>query len=203
MGVFLKVGPLPESPSPNEVLILSWLNRVRSGEVEVFAHLVEAYKNPIYSQFFRWVGKSELAEEMTQDVFLKAYQKIHSFREDSKFSTWLFQIALNRARDFWRQQKKGISVPLDPNFLTSKESDSDVETQNEDKREIVRLRSALEHLKPKYREALSLRFLSELSFQEIADQTGEGLSNIKMRVLRGLEALRKIIDQSSKERSDA
>jgi len=163
----------------------------------VFAQLIETFKNPIFSQMLRWVGQRELAEEMAQDVFLKAYRNIGKFRKDAKFSTWLFQIALNRARDYWREGKsRAVSQALlREETLEAKPSPS-AEEEIQSKNEAERLRTALNQLKADYRETLSLRFLSDLSLQEVAELTGEGLSNTKMRVLRGLTQLRKIMGQS-------
>jgi len=166
------------------------LKRCLQGDAESFGEIVEAYKYPIFERIYRWVGHKETAEEITQDVFMKAFRQAGNFRGESKFSTWLYQIALNRCRDFYRSAKNQREQALIPEASLESPGPPEDETASlaED---VVRLRKGLEKLPPIYREALSLRYLSEMSNEEIAKATGENLSNVKMRISRGLIKLRK------------
>lgn len=173
------------------------LDRCLEGESEAFSEIIEAYKNSLYPMIYRWVGQKETAEEILQDIFLKAFRQLKKFRRESKFSTWLFQIALNRCRDFYRSQRVKREEPLNPEIPildTKPREDENVSAHQE----ILRLREALKSLPPIYREALSLRYLNEMTHEEIAQTLGESLSNVKMRVTRGLIRLRK---KFQKERS--
>lgn len=170
------------------------LDRCLEGEAEAFSEIIEAYKNSLYPMIYRWVGGKETAEEILQDVFLKAFRQLKKFRRESKFSTWLFQIALNRCRDFYRSQRVRKEEPLNPEMPildTKPREDENVSAQEE----ILRLRQALKSLPPIYREALSLRYLNEMTHEEIAQALGEKLSNVKMRVTRGLIRLRKKLQE--------
>jgi RNA polymerase sigma-70 factor (ECF subfamily) len=177
-----------QSPSDDVQLV----HRCRQGEPEAFARLVEIHQTNLFVRIYRWIGQKEAAEEITQDVFLKAYRDLKNFRGDAKFSTWLFQIALNRCRDFWRAQKRSPAgwVPLEEARGAAEPGDpADLEAERNQKAR--NLRRALAELPEIYRETLALRFLNDLSCQEIAEATGQGISNVKMRLLRGLEKLRK------------
>ncbi len=180
--------PLPQT----DVQDLEIIRRCQKGEWDLFASLVDKYKRWVFSHLYRWVGQKETAEEMAQEVFLKAFQDLKNFRQQAKFSTWLFQITLNQARDFWRLQKRReekkeeLSAASLSSF--SKEGPEDLVFVEE---AITHLRAMLQSIPSIYRETLSLRYLSELSLEEVAQVQGEGLSNVKMRVARGLTQLRK------------
>jgi len=175
------------------------LSRCLKGETEAFSQIIDAYKQPLFRLVYRWVGHPDTAEEILQDVFLKAFRQIKNFRGESKFSTWLFQIALNRCRDFYRSRRNkpeeslSLERPLEDG---GPREDEKLGTQEE----ADRLRRALASLPPIYREAVSLRSLSEMSNEEISQATGESLSNVKMRVARGLIKLRKNLERVHHER---
>jgi len=81
----------------NETLELNILKRIREGEVRAYEELVDHYKDFIFSLVLRIVGNREEAEEVAQDVFLKAFNSLAQFRSESKFSTWLYRIAYTTA----------------------------------------------------------------------------------------------------------
>lgn len=178
----------PSQTSNRETEII---RRCQKGESDPFAELVDAYKEWIYRQIFFWVGDPEVAQEMAQEVFLKAYSQIGKFRGEAKFSTWLFQIARNRCRDHWRSKERHLGqhqsweeVP-EPPGLSPEAEDRAIVNQ-----EIRKMKRALETLPEIYREALTLRFLNERSYDEIAGMLEEGVSSVKMRVARGVDLLR-------------
>lgn len=170
------------------------INQCQGGKTDSFEPLVDRHKQKIFQNIFRWVGDRELAEEMTQDVFMKAFAEISNFRGEAKFSTWLFQIARNRCHDFWRGKEKRHLQNKSWEDLNKKPALSPVaEQQAAQAQEVHRIRRALNSLPQIYREAISLRYLSEMSYREISRSVNEGVSNVKMRVARGLEMLRKKI----------
>ncbi len=180
--------------APRDEIDRELVRLCQEGETEAFGRLVQSYKVEIFCRIFRWVGQKELAEEIAQEVFLKAFRDLKNFRGEAKFSTWLFQIALNRCRDFWRSKQR-LPPPgpaLEEIQLEDLAPGADEEMER--RRRVQELRQALSKLKPKYREALSLRYITGLSNSEIAELTQEGLSNVKMRVARGLSQLRKELE---------
>ncbi len=168
------------------------LGRCRAGDSSAFAELVDRHKEAVYRWIYSWVGRKESAEEMAQDVFLRAYKDLGNFRGDSKFSTWLHQIAFNRCRDHWRSRQRKPESLGEEEFLAKVESPrSSAEATAAARQEAEALRSAMAELPDIYREALSLRFFGDLPYEEIAALLGENLSTAKMRVMRGLAQLRR------------
>ena len=82
----------------------SIIKQVQGGERDEYRHLVSSYKNLIYSIIIKQVGNHEVAEDLAQDTFLKAYKHIQSFRFESKFSTWLTHIALNLTSNYFKSK---------------------------------------------------------------------------------------------------
>jgi RNA polymerase sigma-70 factor (ECF subfamily) len=83
-----------------------WVRRVQGGETEAFEVLVRRHEKPIFNLLYRWLGDYEEAADAAQEVFLSAYRSIRKFRGDSKFSTWLYRIAVNHAKN----RQKGLSA---------------------------------------------------------------------------------------------
>ncbi|HKY64233.1 MAG TPA: RNA polymerase sigma factor [bacterium] len=171
---------------------LEALGRCRAGDSSAFAELVDRHKDAVYRWVYSWVGRKESAEELAQDVFLNAFRNLGNFRGDSKFSTWLHQIALNRCRDHWRSRQRKPESLVEEEYLARVESPrASSEVSAVARQEAEALRSAMAELPDIYREALSLRFFGDLPYEEIAAMLGENLSNVKMRVMRGLAQLRR------------
>ena len=170
---------------------LECLDRCRAGETAAFAVLVDRHKEAVFRWIYSWVGSRESAEELAQDVFLKAFRDLGNFRGDSKFSTWLHQIALSRCRDHWRSRQRKPESPVDVASMAKLESrEVSAELRASTRQEGETLRCVMAELPDIYREALTLRFFGDLSYEEIAILLGESLSNVKMRVMRGLAQLR-------------
>ena len=178
--------PTDANPKDEELL-----HQVLAGDRPAFAEIVRRYQNPLHAKIFRWVRDPRVAEEMTQETFIKAFQMLSGFRGESKFSTWLFQIAINKCRDFWRSQKRN---PASPQPIEAAIEVADASPGAESVfaagQAAARVRRALGEIPEKYRETLLLRFMNDLNCAEIAAATGQSLSNVKMRLLRGLEKLR-------------
>lgn len=184
----------PKSPSLDPDL--EALRRCRQGDRQAFAELVERHRNGVFRLIYRWVGQKELGEELAQDVFLKAFRDLSNFREESKFSTWIYQIALNRCRDHWRSQSRKPESALVHDAIPDQPSElPSPETEVERIGDAGRLRQALQELPGIYRDALSLRYFGESNYEEMSEISGEGVSNLKMRVARGLAQLRKKLEE--------
>lgn len=162
--------------------------RVLRGEREAFGALVARYQGPVYRLMLRFTRDAETAAELSQETFLRAFQRLALFDPKRRFFPWLYALALNLARDHARRSP-GRFVPLAP--------DADVELQAagdcEPARAVdaTRIKAALRDLPEGYREALALRYLEDFSLQEVAQAMDLTLSGAKMRVHRGLAMLRK------------
>jgi len=182
--------------SPSQDPDFEALRRCRQGERRAFAEIVDRHKQGVFRLVYRWLGQKERAEELAQEVFLKAYRELERFRGDAKFSTWIYQIALNACRDDWRSRRRRPETRVEPEFLNAQPApDASPEAGVIAESESEALRRALDGLPEIYREALLLRYFGDLSYEEMAERSGEGISNLKMRVARGLAQLRRRLER--------
>jgi RNA polymerase sigma-70 factor (ECF subfamily) len=179
--------------------------KVLNGDRQAYALLVEEYKTPVYSLAYRMTGNSQDAEDLAQETFLRAFNQLFRYDTKRSFFTWLYTISLNiirnhlkknstRRRDDFRQGEKISGTgEFDDKRFTSQESQVIDEGRKEREE---KLESCLQKLSPELRELMILRFYQGLPFEAIAEITGLSLSAIKMRVYRGLEKLRKYIEEN-------
>ena len=168
----------------------------RGGSEEAFALLVERYQRPVYSLLFRMVRSQELAEDVAQEAFVKAWRALARFDETRKFSSWLFKIAHNTALDHLRRQGldtlsldapigEDESAPALPEDPRAENPLARLEARDSGRA----LEQAIARIRPQYREILLLRFQQELSYEEIADLLGVPLGTVKIHIFRGRAAL--------------
>ncbi len=171
----------------------SLVHRAQRGDKEAFAQLYEAHFDKIYRYMILRIGnKAEAeAEDMTQQVFVKAYESISSFRwKGIPFSAWLFRIAHNVFVDFVRKQKRKPTIPLEESLI---ESDSNPELETERRLDIEQLVSATKRLTEAQREVVGLRFAGELSIAEVAKAVGKSQGAVKALQHSAIVALRKVL----------
>lgn len=172
--------------------------RVQQGDNEAFGALVERYEQKLLRYARRFLFDRHDAEDMVQEVFLKAYTNIQSFDATRRFSPWIYRIAHNA---FLNTIKKRQHEPIpffDPDTLLP----HPVSPQRTDDELTVRelremLETSLGQLPPKYREPLVLFYFQDLSYQEIADVMEIPTSTVGVRINRGKAMLRAILKPSS------
>jgi RNA polymerase sigma-70 factor (ECF subfamily) len=179
------------------------VSRALKGDRKAFEMIVRKYEQPLTSYLGRVTGEREAALDFAQEVFLKAYCSLASYRPDFKFSTWLFKIASNHLIDHWRKKKLptiSIDQPID-------EDDGEVLPQVPDpgpsvvrKFELAEIRAkierALKTVPDGLRELFVLRHVNEFSYEEIADIKGLPVGTVKNRVFQAKELLRKRMEGS-------
>jgi len=177
------------------------INRILEGEKDLFLELIQPYQRTVYATLISLLRSKEDAEDVTQDVLLKALARLHQFRRESAFGTWLIQIAINEARMRTRKLRNGRM------FSLTKGADEDgayVPTDFADWREIpsealerseIReaLAKALTSLEEHYRLAFILRDVNELSITETANILGITRGAVKTRLRRARLMLRDIL----------
>ena len=174
------------------------IKKVKKGDRDAFAELVELYKDKVYKVSYRMVGNRQEAEDVAQETFLRVYANIGSYDPKYKFSTWIYRIASNLSIDQLRKRKQVYS--LDKEVVGTDGLDwhdrlSDPAKGPEDEFLTGELQSqvqeAINSLTPKYRSIMILRYLEDLSLNEISEILKLPVSTIKTRIHRGREALRK------------
>lgn len=140
------------------------IRRVVNGERELFRFLVLRFQNMIYSLFMRQLGDSATAQDLTQEVFVKAYSNLKSFRSDSKFSTWLVRIAINHSSAYFKsrsyRERKNQCDLKNREIGSYDNADGNLNLQQ--------LQTALAQLKPKFREVVTLCGLEGQSYEQVA-----------------------------------
>lgn len=166
---------------------------VLKGKVEAFGGIVRKYEKVIFNLMYRAAGSREEAADLTQEAFLKAYDRLHTFRAGRKFHPWLYTLSVNVARDYLRKrQRQPITSLRDPETIAETVfGDSNAIAEADRSAEIQSLFEMLRNLPLDDREALLLRFREGLKMKEIAEQLGLSVSGAKMRVQRGLHKLQK------------
>ncbi|HEX9020233.1 MAG TPA: sigma-70 family RNA polymerase sigma factor [Nitrospirota bacterium] len=176
---------------PDEEAII---HQCLDGNADSYSVLVERYKTMVYNVAFRMVGDADTAKDIAQESFLAAYKGLRQFKFESKFSSWLYRIVLNKCRDHLRLAKETVTTDdiatVRPDPGPSPEQ-AVAARQNTDI-----LQRALKQLPADYREVLILKHIEGLDYQEIAAITGAGIPALKVRAHRGREMLRKVLEQS-------
>src|SRR5215218_8169683 len=160
------------------------LRKAQRGDERAFTLIVRAYETPVYNYVLRLVGDRTLAEDLTQEVFLRVFQGLPKFSLRSKFTTWLFQVTKNRVLDELRasERRPRALVALD-DIAPLEVLDQPVERLEE----IDALWRAVENLSTDLKMALLLRDVVGLSYTEIADALEVTLATVKWRIYKARE----------------
>jgi RNA polymerase sigma-70 factor, ECF subfamily len=187
---------VPLHAKNDEVLI----TLVHQGEQGAYRILVERYQERIRNLIYSIFHEREIVDDLSQEVFIKAYQALPQFRFQSSFYTWLYRIAVNKSRDELRKRKVRRWFSLQTMMENSdKELGSKivVEPQDHETQEI--LAAGLQSLPEKYRLAIVLKDIDGLSYEEIAEIMECELGTVKSRLSRARSMLRKVLEPLLKE----
>ena len=190
--------------SEDSVLIDKYVNQNDQGAFNI---LVQKYSGRAYQIAYGVLGNKQDAEEVAQDAFMRIYRALPKFRGDSEFSTWMYRIIVNLARNKHRWNRVrgagrsfSIDAPID-NGRGDGELTIELPDQGMAPDQIMlynelkdKTRKAMEKLPEAYREAVILRTVKGLSYEEIADLLGCKVGTIKSRIARGREEIRNNLD---------
>jgi RNA polymerase sigma-70 factor (ECF subfamily) len=169
------------------------VGRIRAGDQRAFTELIDRYKARIFHTTLRMLGNREDAEEAAQDTFLRAYRGLASFRQEAKFSTWIYRICVNtclnllESRKRFKAQKIESTLAAELPYIHSPE----VDLEGEDFRQQVF--SAIDKMPMKYRTVLVLYHIQHLTYQEIADILKMPMSSVKTHLFRARALLRESV----------
>ena len=169
------------------------VREVLDGDKEAFAHIVNRYKGPLVNLVFRMTANKDVAVDLAQETFVKAYAGLRRYDPEKSFFTWLYTICLNLTRNHLAKKRE---TPLDPgdraveNNPDGSQRSATPESLAIQRQDFHDLEKALNLLPVDLREAVVLRYMQDLPFDTIARMLNIGLSAAKMRVSRGLEKLR-------------
>lgn len=176
-----------------------WVKLARKGNQDAFAELVELYKDKIFHLAYRMLNNRHEAEDIVQETFLRVYRNFERYDENQKFSTWLYRIATNLCIDRLRKRKPSYSLDAELNdqegsadgYMLIPGDERTPETEYLLSETQLTIHQAIDNLPAKYKTVMMLRYLNEMSLQEISDILNMPVTTVKTRVHRGREFLRK------------
>jgi len=174
------------------------VDKVLAGDSSAFAVLVERHKNNVFNICVKILGSREEAEEVAQDTFLKVYEKLDTFKKESKFSTWLFRIAYNMSISQQRKTKHNHSEIDDYQLENFTEDDlvDQLHLELKEERE-KRLKSAIQKLDGEQQLLLQLYYDKEMSVVQVAEITELSESNVKVKIHRTRQRLFKLMQTTA------
>jgi len=185
------------------------IKSLREGSETAFKHLVEQYQQRIVNTCYGFVHNTEDAEDIAQDVFIEVFRSVHNFRADSKISTWLYRIAVNRSLNFIRDNKKRKWFQSFEDAVKAQNSGiqklegSEAENpvlEMENQQRANMLNEAINSLPENQKTAFSLNKYEDLSYQEIAEVMEMSLSSVESLIHRAKKNLQKKLHTCYKKR---
>lgn len=185
-------------PMADEVVLV---RRSQTGDQDAFACLYNAYLERIYRYVYFRVDDQQLAEDITSQVFLKAWEKLHSYQTDSSpFIAWIYRIAHNTVVDNYRTRKISVSLenvkPKEISHIDGIDEKLDLQIESQ------QLREALQELTEDQQQVLILKFVAQRSTEEIAQQLGKQPGAIRALQMRALQGLARYFNLESEKVHD-
>lgn len=178
--------------------IKKYIEKAKNGDQVAFTFLLDRYWNEVYGFMLKRTENETDAEDITIETFSKAFDKIATYNSEFQFNTWLIAIAKNVHIDMLRKKKSSLFVEISENDDRQAYNVADSSPTAEDEliteQNLSRLLLYIKELKPHYQEVIQLRYFQEMSYQEIAEQLDEPLSNVKIKLLRAKKLLAEIIE---------
>lgn len=177
------------------------INRLKNGDVQALKQLIRAYQDFVYTLAFQMVKSVPVAEELTQDVFIKVFKKIGTFAGKSKFSTWLYTITYRSCLNFLEKKQIVFSISEVENksategndhlFNNADEVEEDFSYEENEKQKI--LWAAIDSLPMQQGIIITLHYLQQFSIREISEMLGVPVNTIKTHLFRGRSLLKSIL----------
>jgi RNA polymerase sigma-70 factor (ECF subfamily) len=162
-----------------------YIERIQAGDISSFACLIDKYSRQVHSLIFKLIRNREDTEELAQDVFMKVFRHLESFKGESSFSTWIYKIAYNTAISETRKRKQEF-LAIEESLIENVSEEQIIHAmgQSDESEQIHRLEAALTMLPPDERAIILLFYMEEKSIDEVSRITGLSQSNVKTRLHR-------------------
>jgi len=183
---------------PDERLV-AMVHESGSGDLRAFDHLVERHQRGVLANCRYMTRSPDDAADLAQEVFVKAYFGLRKFRGDARFKTWLHRIKINHCLNYLSKKKRepefvDVDLPgVEGQEQVRRQPAGERKLEADDERERIGL--VLDEMTDTLRVPLLMRDLDHLSYQEIAESLGIGLSAVKMRIKRGREEFRRLYEE--------
>lgn len=194
-------GPASSAAASSDVRLIEGL---RAGDDRAYEELLTRFQQPVYNIVYRLLPDTTDAADVVQEVFLKVFRSIGGFRGRSSLKTWVYRIAVNEAHNHrrWFSRKRGHETGLDDDQgegvtyeqILPDHGPSPLELAV-DRETHAAIEEALKNVKPAFREALVLREIEGLSYEEIAEVLQVNINTIKTRIVRGRQSLKELLSE--------
>ncbi len=174
----------------SETSELELVRRSQKGDTEAFAELVRKYQQIVFNISYRFMRDTNLAEDMAQESFLKAFKHIKGFRGDCAFSTWLYRVTCSVCLTELNKRKKRAEVELQPNTPVGS-----IETKVSEYEIAEKIRKCVTYLSDRYATVLTLYYLNGIPYEEIAEIMDIPVGTLKTWMFRARKQLRKIVEK--------
>jgi RNA polymerase sigma-70 factor (ECF subfamily) len=184
-------------PAPSDA-IDALIQRCLAGDQQAWEEIVRQHRRKVFNIAYKFTGKHDEAEDLTQDIFLKIFKSLHTFDRRANFQTWLVSVSRNLCIDHYRsvrKERETIDRDVDAGELTPAASTPSAYAELEQRGRVELLRRAMVELQPTLRSAVMLRDIQELSYQEIADRLQLPEGTVKSRINRGRTELARQIQR--------
>ncbi len=176
---------------------LQLVERVRDGDKQAFGLLVEKYRRKLLRLLSRMVRDQDEMEDIAQETFIKAYKALPQFRGEAAFYTWLYRIAVNTAKNYLAARSKAMPTVSSQSMGDDDEPDERLvahdnntpESELLSKQVAIAVNEAVEALPEELRQAITLREIEGMSYEEIADYMGCPIGTVRSRIFRAREAI--------------
>ena len=179
---------MPADSDSASIALEALIQRCLRGDQAAWEQIVKQHWRKVFNVAYKFVGKHDEAEDLTQDIFLKIFRSLDTFDRRANFQTWLISVSRNLCIDHYRsvrKERETIDRQVDANELTPAATDAGPIAALEQRDRVTLLRQALAKLPESLRTAVVLRDLQELSYQEIADRLHLPEGTVKSRINRG------------------
>ncbi|WP_019122625.1 RNA polymerase sigma factor [Brevibacillus massiliensis] len=163
------------------------VRRVLTGDTQAYSQIIARYKQKIFALMYRMSGHPQDAQDLAQEVFIKAFYRLPQYSGEKKFSAWLYRIATNHCIDELRKKKQSATVPLDSVNARTETTPESIYLKKEQR---DRLEEHIEKLPENYRIIFLLRHTQQLSYQEIAEILDISTNTVQVRLFRARQKLR-------------
>ncbi|MBF7096534.1 RNA polymerase sigma factor [Alkalibacter mobilis] len=163
----------------------------QKGKRDAFEIVMDRYGKKVYNIIARMISDKEEAKDLTQETFIKVYKNMKNFKGESELYTWLYRIAVNCARDYWRRKVENYPISILENKISSEDSTEKTVIKDENLKNIL---AEIDELDLEYREVVILRDVLGYAYSEIAAILSLPVGTVKSRISRGRSKLRSRID---------
>lgn len=168
-----------------------WIQQVLAGDKQAYAHLINKYKNPLYATILRMTKNPHDAQDLVQEAFIKVYEQLGKYDATGSFASWMYRVAINHCMDEFRKKRYKIrQIEIEEGSIVSVDTPELIFFKNEESRRLERLVATLPEDE---RIIILLRYVNELSYQEISELVDAPLATVRNKLHRAKKKMRETV----------